>query len=223
MDGVIFDFNGTLFWDTKKHHDAWFELSRVVRGYPFSDEEFVKLTGHTNRSIMQYLSPGELSEQKIHEMSMEKEKIYRELCRKDPDNLHLAPGAIDFLNYLRDNKVPRTIASSSEITNIRFFIEVFKLEQWFDIDRIVYDQGLFPGKPFPDIYLKAVEVLGLDASKCIVFEDAQAGIESAYKAKIGEIYCINGDSKKDFAHLPGVTGVINDFNDFDRSIIITKH
>ena len=39
MKGIIFDFNGTLFWDSKLHYDAWREFSKELRGYEFTDEE----------------------------------------------------------------------------------------------------------------------------------------------------------------------------------------
>ena len=36
--GIIFDFNGTLFWDSKKHLEAWREYSKKLRGHAFTDE-----------------------------------------------------------------------------------------------------------------------------------------------------------------------------------------
>ena len=37
--GIIFDFNGTLYWDSPKHKEAWVEFSRRLRGTPFSDKK----------------------------------------------------------------------------------------------------------------------------------------------------------------------------------------
>ena len=55
MKGIIFDFNGTLFWDTKKHNEAWIEFSKQIRGFPFTEEELFKTTGQTNRLILEYI------------------------------------------------------------------------------------------------------------------------------------------------------------------------
>ena len=220
MKGIIFDFNGTLFWDTKKHNEAWIEFSKQIRGFPFTEEELFKTTGQTNRLILEYITGGTISKEESLKLSLEKEKIYREKCKNDPNTFHLAPGAEDLLNFLKEKKIPITIASSSEETNINFFIEGFKLEKWFDISKIIYDKGLFPGKPYPDMYVKASEVLNLNPSDCIVFEDTLSGIKSAYDAGIGKIFAITSEKPYDFfQNIPGVTGILNNFNEFNRNLL----
>ena len=55
MKGIIFDFNGTLYWDSKLHYDAWREFSEIIRGTSFTDEEMRdKMFGHTNEDIIEY-------------------------------------------------------------------------------------------------------------------------------------------------------------------------
>ena len=44
MKGIIFDFNGTLYWDSQLHYDAWRDYSKLLRGYEFSDEEMMSFT-----------------------------------------------------------------------------------------------------------------------------------------------------------------------------------
>ena len=54
--GIIFDFNGTLFWDSKMHLEAWREYSKKLRSYPFTDDEMRKyMFGRTNEDIVKYL------------------------------------------------------------------------------------------------------------------------------------------------------------------------
>lgn len=54
--GVIFDFNGTLFWDSKMHLEAWREYSKNLRGTAFTDEEMREyMFGRTNEDIVKYL------------------------------------------------------------------------------------------------------------------------------------------------------------------------
>ena len=56
MQGIIFDFNGTLYWDSQLHYDAWREFSKILRGYEFSDEEMRdKMFGHTNEDIIEVI------------------------------------------------------------------------------------------------------------------------------------------------------------------------
>ena len=53
MKGIIFDFNGTLFWDSQLHYDAWREYSKILRGTEFTDEEMrLNMFGRTNKDII---------------------------------------------------------------------------------------------------------------------------------------------------------------------------
>ncbi|MDS0524648.1 HAD family phosphatase [Clostridium sp. SHJSY1] len=219
--GVIFDFNGTLFWDSDKHEKAWKTLSKNLRGNEFSDEELQKYVhGRTNKSILQYMLRKDLDDENLAKLSNKKEQIYRDMCKEDIENFKLAPGAIKFLNYIKEKKISCTIATASQKENLMFFWKSFKLDKWFDLNKIVYDDGSFLGKPEPDIYLKAAKILGINTSDCIVIEDAFSGIESAYRAKIGKIIAIAPKEKHEyFNSLETVNLVITDFNDLDKNIL----
>ena len=220
MKGVIFDFNGTLFWDTPLHEMAWGALAKELRGTEFTEEENQKLTGSTNRLITEYCLDRKVSDEEQAVISERKEVVYREMCLKNPDIMKFAPGAVELFEFLNEHKIPMTIATSSEWLNVKFFIDNFNLGKWFDVSKIVFDQGKYPGKPFPDMYLHAAEVIGVDPKDCIVFEDAKAGIEAAYRANVGRIYAINAkERKEEYSKLPGVTACLKDFNEFDRSVI----
>ena len=54
VKGIIFDFNGTLYWDSHLHYEAWREYSKMLRGYSFTDEEMrERMFGHTNEDIIE--------------------------------------------------------------------------------------------------------------------------------------------------------------------------
>jgi HAD superfamily hydrolase (TIGR01509 family) len=188
MKGIIFDFNGTLFFDSEKHLEAWREFSKRVRPYPFTDDEMREhMFGRTNEDIIGYLLGKKPDPELVEKLGKEKEAVYREMCLKDMENTHLAPGAVEFLDYLKENNIPRTIATMSEKDNVDFYIETFNLEKWFDLDKIVYADGTLPGKPAPDIYIKASKMLNLEPKDCIVVEDALSGLEAGYRAGAGMI------------------------------------
>ena len=219
MKGIIFDFNGTLYWDSQLHYDAWREYSKLLRGYEFSDEEMRdKMFGHTNEDIIEYAIGKKPSPEMVEKYGKEKEALYRKRCLLDPQNFKLAPGAIELLDYLKENHIPRTIATMSEWDNVEFYIKEFNLEKWFDIDKIVYSDGTIPGKPAPDIFEIAASKLNLQPKDCIVVEDALAGITSAYKAGIGKIIAIASLEPVEFyKQNPMVNEIILNFNDFNRS------
>ena len=218
--GIIFDFNGTLFFDSEKHLEAWREFSKRLRPYPFTDEEMRDyMFGRTNEDIIAYLIGKRPSPEMVEKLGKEKEAVYREMCRQDYKNTVLAPGAVDFLNYLKEKNIPRTIATMSEKDNVDFYIEEFQLEQWFDIDKIVYADGTIPGKPAPDIYIKAAKKLELNPQDCIVVEDAVSGIESARGAHAGKIIAMASMESTDlYKNIPAVSQIIKSFDEIDRNI-----
>ena len=191
IKGFIFDFNGTLFWDSKLHYDAWIDYSTKLRGYPFSDEEMQKyMFGRTNSDIIEYAVGKKLPESEIIELAKEKESYYRNMCKKLPEQFHLAEGVEEFLDFLKSKNIPMTIATMSEKDNVDFYKKEFNLAKWFDLDKIVYSDGTIPGKPNPDIFLIAADKIGVNPKECVVFEDALSGIEAAKRAGIGTIVAV---------------------------------
>lgn len=218
--GIIFDFNGTLFFDSKKHYDAWKKYSKQLRGKEFSDDEMRKyMFGRTNEDIIAYAIGRKPEPELCEKLAKEKESLYRQMCLEDPENFHFAPHAEDLLDYLCEKNIPHTIATMSEKDNVDFYIKEMHLAKWFDVEKIVYSDGTIPGKPAPDIYIKAAQKLNLDPKDCIVVEDALSGIEAAHKAKIGCIIAIASLESTDlYKDIPCVHQVIKDYNEFDLTL-----
>lgn len=222
--GIIFDFNGTLYWDSAKHKETWREYSKKLRGTPFTDEEMIKyMFGRTNEQIIKYAIGKQPTPEMVEKYGQEKEALYRQMCLEDKENFHLAQGVESFLDFLKENNIPRTIATMSDKVNVDFYIEHFHLEKWFDIDKIVYSNGIIPGKPAPDIYEIAAKNLELKPEECIVVEDALSGIEAARAAGIGKIIAIcSEESPELYKSISAVGGIINNFDEFDRNLFANK-
>ena len=220
MKGIIFDFNGTLFWDSKLHYDAWREFSKELRGYEFTDDEMRnKMFGHTNSDIIEYAIGHKPSAEMVEKYGEEKEALYRKRCLADKENFKLAPGAAVFLDFLKEHNIPRTIATMSEWSNVEFYIREFGLAKWFDTEKIVFSDGNIPGKPAPDIFRIAAEKINLNPEDCLVIEDAIAGIRSAQAANIGTIYAIASMEPDEFyQNISGIDKIIHNFDEIDRTI-----
>ena len=218
--GIIFDFNGTLYWDSAKHKQAWREFSKIIRGTEFSDEEMVHhMFGRTNEEILEYALGYKPAPELVKKYGDEKEALYRNMAVNDKDNFHLAKGAEEFLNFLKENNIPRTIATMSDKINVDFYFENFDLSRWFDYNKVVYADGVVPSKPAPDIYLIAAKNIGLSPKDCIVVEDAISGIKSAQSAGIGKIIAICSEEPYEFyTSMPEVSEIIRDFEEFDRNL-----
>jgi haloacid dehalogenase superfamily, subfamily IA, variant 3 with third motif having DD or ED len=210
--GAIFDFNGTLFWDTAFHDQAFDIFLEKHNVRLTSEEKRVKIHGKPNVDIMRGIFGGHLSVDEANEMGLEKEAIYRELCVND---LKFAPGAEIFFDFLQSKNVAMTIATSAGIENVSFYFEKMNLERWFCLEKTAYDDGTFRGKPYPDVFLAAANKIGLKPEETVMFEDSVAGILATENAGAGKIYIVNsyGENYSRFSH-----DIITDFDQVDRNL-----
>ena len=187
--GVIFDFNGTLFWDTDMHNRAWDKFFDKYQIKMTDAEKFQKMHGKNNRDILNSLFNEHLSDKEIEDLALEKELMYQELCLKT--EMKLAPGVEEFLSFLKEKDIPYTIATASGIENVDFYFKHLALSDWFDRKKVVYNNGKIKSKPDPEIYQTAMSVIKRKAEDTIVFEDAIAGLEAARNAKSGKIIVVD--------------------------------
>jgi HAD superfamily hydrolase (TIGR01509 family) len=216
--GLIFDFNGVLLWDNELHEEAWRIYSARLRSFPLSLAEMhAHVHGRVNADIFAYLVGEPVAGSELLRLAEEKESIYRELFLTAKDTPRLSPGAIELLDELHEKRVPIAIATSSAKPNVKFYVHQLQLDRWFAPERLVYDQGLFPGKPAPDIYLEAAGRLGLQPEDCVVIEDSLAGIHAATAAGIGWIIALGPEERHHvLSAVPGVNEWIPSLQGFDR-------
>ena len=116
--GVIFDFNGTLLWDTHLHNRAWDRFLENHKINMTDSEKDKKIHGKNNRDILRTIIHKNLTDREIFSLAMEKEQIYQDCCIEE--NIQLAEGVTDYFAYLAGNSIPFTIATASGIENIDF-------------------------------------------------------------------------------------------------------
>ena len=218
--GIIFDFNGTLIFDTDAHERAWHKLIPEIRGSGFSGQEFKDhVHGRTNREIFSYVLGRPLSEADALPYGERKESLYREFLVQDPVAGHLIPGTVAFFDLLKREGVPMAIATASPASNIAFYRNRFNLERWFAEDRIVFADGTLPGKPHPALFLRAVERLGVPAGDVIVFEDSTLGVQAAQAAGVGRIIGVCPDAAaRAVLERFSIHRIVSDFTGLDLSV-----
>ena len=141
VKGLVFDFNGTLFFDSELHLISFSECF-TSRGMTPLDRDFViqNIFGQSNERIYKaYFNPKPYAEE-LKAFSKEKEGRYFELCRSTEGYDRLCTGAEEMLNYLKKNSIPYCIATGSEYDNVEFYIEHIGLDRWFSLDDIVYTE-----------------------------------------------------------------------------------
>lgn len=209
--GCIFDFNGTLLFDTPAHADAW-RAFLLEEGVAVTDADIQKhIQGRPNPDILRYFL-GELTDQEILTCSKRKEEKYRAVCLQKNDWFRLVDGVSEMFDRLRAKGAPFTIATSSQWDNVSFYFEHLGLDRWFTPETLVFDDGKMRGKPAPDIYLRAMALIGCRPDECAVFEDSLSGIQAGRAAGAGWIIAVDSDlDREKLLRVEGVSRVISNF------------
>jgi len=188
----------------------------AVIGRHLTQEELDRyVIGQINCDIFRRFLGADATQADINFHSYAKEAEYRRLCLTTPEIFHLVDGLEEFLDYLKAEGYSMTIATGSPLENLNLYLEHFNLRRWFSADDIIYDDGTYPGKPAPDIYLLTMKRLGVTPEDCIVFEDSLGGVTSAKAAGISTIIALNEAGDEHFYdRVGGVTKVIRNYRDF---------
>ena len=191
LSGILFDFNGTLFFDSYMHREAFRRVFELF-GKPAPDDDYMvkNIFGRTNEMIYKQNFNADADFEECEKFRIAKENFYYDICLASPDKMKLVDGAEELLDFIRDTAIPYCMATGSGREEVEFFIEHLGLDRWFSWDNIVYTDGTFRGKPYPDCYLLAAKRLSLDPSQCLVFEDGTSGMKAANAADAGALVAV---------------------------------
>lgn len=175
---VIFDLDGTIA-DSMR---VWTDIDIMffeTRNIPFPDDLQKSIEGMSFTETAQYFIdrfqlPDTLEELKAT-WSLQAIDEYR--CR-----VKLKTGVLEFFRFLRDNNMKIGIATSNSRELLNAFLEANQLESYIDV--AVTSCDVCAGKPAPDVYLKAAELLGAQPEECLVFEDIPMGIMAGKNANM---------------------------------------
>lgn len=179
IKACIFDLDGVVVDTAKYHYLAWKRLAHEL-GFEFKEIHNERLKGVSRmRSLEILLEVGGLifPLERMEQMATQKNEWYLEYIRKmTPDEI--LPGAKELLEELRLHNIKVALGSASK--NAPIILERIGLANHFDA--ILDGNSVSVAKPAPDIFLVAAKALGELPEHCIVFEDAEAGIDAAISA-----------------------------------------
>jgi HAD superfamily hydrolase (TIGR01509 family) len=172
--GIIFDWDGVIIDSGKQHEESWEQLARE-EGRTLPDGHFKLGFGRKNEAIIRELLQWTADPSELARLSARKEVLYREIVVAK--GIVALPGVKIFLERLRAAAVPCCIGSSTSRENIETVISLVGLTGLFG--DMVTAADVVQGKPHPEVFLKAGARTGCAPDRCIVFEDALAGIAAA--------------------------------------------
>jgi beta-phosphoglucomutase len=174
---VLWDLDGTLV-DTAEHHFAAWVGTLGPRGVDLTPEVFLRTFGRRNVDVLRDMLGDELTDDEVRTLGGAKEVEYRARVSVGP--LVLLPGVAEWLARLHDSGWRQAIASSAPHANIAAILDGLGLHDAFDA--IAGEEDVTRGKPDPQIFLVAAAKLGIPPERCIVVEDAPAGVEAGRRA-----------------------------------------
>lgn len=212
MFAVLLDFNGTMFFDSSLHLEAWSKIYRDLYPEDTAPPNTELFCGSCNDAVLQKLAPWLTAEERVW-YSEKKEALYRRACVENPEKFHLVPGTEEFLQHLQREGIPFALASASIKANIDFFFESFALGRWFRKEDVVYDDGTYPDKG--SMHMEAARRLKTQLADCLLVEDSLSAIRLAKKNGAGRIVAIGSTAAPDALIAAGGDHHIRDFTEFD--------
>jgi len=173
--GVLWDMDGVLVDTGAFHFSAWSQTLQEY-GIPFDEERFRLTFGMNNTGILTVLLGRVPEPDLVAEVSARKESLFREAIRGRAQPL---PGALAWLERLAAAGIRQALASSAPLENIDALVDELGLRPRF---QAILSGFALPGKPEPALFLAAAAQIGVPPARCVVVEDAVAGVEAARRA-----------------------------------------
>ena len=211
IKAVIFDLDGVIVDTAVFHYQAWKRLAREM-GFDLTEAQNEQLKGISRMESLDILlgigNIGPLAEEEKQRLATSKNEWYREnILKMTPRDI--LPGVQDFLESLKKANYRIAIGSSSK--NAGTILERIGMKDTFDA--VIDGTRISKSKPDPEVFLKGARELNIPPEQCVVFEDAESGIEAAKNAGMKTIGVGNPEN------LPEADLVIPGFKKAEISII----
>lgn len=212
----IFDLDGVIVDTARYHFMAWKRLTDQL-GIHFTEEDNERLKGVSRMASLEIiLEIGKIKTDNTTKLkyATRKNKWYTDFISKmTPDEI--LPGSLNFIKELRKANIRVAIGSASK--NTPLILKRVGILELFDA---VADGNIVSkAKPDPDVFIKAAEMVNVKPGKCVVFEDAVAGVQAALNAGM---MCIGVGSPKILTEAHFVVSGLKEMN-LEKLITIEKN
>ena len=189
-DSIIFDMDGTMVDNLPYHWKAWKQLASKFGVKITREFFFYKMNGRTNKDLLPMLLGIEKSAL-IKKYAEKKENHYRRIYWPHVKEIK---GLTLLVKELKSRGVKVGMATSAPKKNVDFILKKLKVGNLFNAT--VTGDRVKRSKPNPEIYLTTANKLKVEPKNCLVFEDAENGVEAAKGAGMKVIAVLRGQTKK---------------------------
>jgi beta-phosphoglucomutase family hydrolase len=215
--GVIFDWDGVIIDSSRQHEESWERLAAEAQR-PLPANHFKVGFGRKNEWIIASFLHWTEDPAEVRRLSLRKEALYREIVLEK--GIEALPGVHTFLQRLRDAGVPTCIGSSTHRENIATILGVMGFTGLFG--GMVTAEDVSHGKPDPEVFLKAAAVTGCAPNRCVVFEDAMAGIQAARAGGMKVVGVATTHPAADLTMTDRVVGRLDELEVADLAALVSR-
>ena len=175
--GYIFDLDGTLVDTMPLHYRAWNRaMQHAGLREELSEDLFYSLGGVPTRRVARLLAEHYGLAIDVEKVFHQKEALFLELRTE----MKLIEAVVAFARRAATDRIPVSVASGGPRDIVRHTLELMHLQDLFPV--VVTPEDVVHGKPAPDMFLLAARKMGVAPGQCLVFEDAEPGIQAAEAA-----------------------------------------
>lgn len=210
LEAVLFDIDGTMAISDPFHHRATSEMLLKVgynNGVPITPEfGMANMAGRSNEQIGRFLFPA-WDQRRLDAFFAEKEALF---ARYAAEGLREIAGLTPLCHWAAGRGLRRAAVTNAPRANAELMISILGLSEFFDL--VVTAEECGRSKPFPDPYLRALDLLGVSPDHALVFEDSTTGVQAGIAAGM-PVVAIAEESREDKLLAVGATLVIRDYED----------
>jgi beta-phosphoglucomutase len=214
ISAVIFDLNGTVLSDEDEYGLAFKRVLESLGADVESDQPHVSGIG-VEENWPELLKKYKVKTDKsAKELAVETQNEYR----KQIADVTVRDGFEEFVQSLKDDGVPTALATSNTWGMVDEVFQKLDIEKYFDV--ITTREEVIFTKPDPEIFRITAQKLQADSTRCVVFEDSEAGIKAAKKAGMKTVGV--AQNKEHAKSLKDANLVIFDYNDISADKLINS-
>ncbi|GJN20165.1 hypothetical protein PR202_gb07507 [Eleusine coracana subsp. coracana] len=210
LEAILFDIDGTLCDSDPIHFLAFRELLQQVGfndGVPITEEFFsANISGGHNDDLARALFP-DMDFEKAMKFMDDKEAFFRELAA---DQLKAVDGLHDLCRWIEARNLKRAAVTNAPRANAEMMLSLLGLTDFFPV--LIIGSECARAKPFPDPYLKGMELIGASPEHTIIFEDSASGVRAGVAAGVPVIGLTTRNPEK-VLNDAGASLLIKDFQD----------